>query len=99
VGYIVITKTCSAVGVLAGMGIGIFAAVSNFNPNAHQAESMTESNRVFLELLFQIGSIGIYSGALGFLGGAVGLLGDAITCCKFVDSDTKRSYSNYGSIV
>ena len=63
---------------------------------------IADSNRVFLELLFQIGAIGIYAGGMGALGSLVGLLGDTVTCCRFVDNDTKqsmRSYSNYGSII
>lgn len=97
-----ITSIFSGVGSLAGLGIGIYAATQNFDPEAHQAASMTESTRIFTEILLQIGSTGLYSVGFGVIAGVIGLIGDAVTCCKFVDNETKgsvKSYTNYGSCI
>lgn len=97
-----ISQVSGAVGALVGFGFGIYAASANFNPDAHQAESMTHATRVFAELLFQIGTIGLYSGSLGLIAGVAGLIGDAATCCRFVSAEetksVKSSYFGYGSV-
>lgn len=76
------TKTFSAIGALVGFGFGIYAAIKNFDPDAHQTASMAETNRIISETLTQIGTIGLQSLALGAVSGIVGAVLDCARCCQ-----------------
>lgn len=82
-----VTKVVSCVGVLAGLGFGIFASVKNFDPDAHQSQDMAESTRIFSELLTQIGMASMQAASLGLLTGLTGFVIDCLTCCKFVTEE------------
>jgi hypothetical protein len=85
------TKVFGGLGALAGFGFGIFAAVKNFDPDAHQSEEMAQATRVFSELLTQVAMVGLQAGALSTLAGIAGSVVDCLTCCKFADTESLKA--------
>src|SRR5262245_32587799 len=88
-------------GGMAGLGFGIFASVKNFNPDAHQAEEMAQAQKIFSELLTQIGMAGLQACTLALLSGMAGGLIDLISyfnsekeeyLIDLTSSDTEQEY-------
>lgn len=83
-------------GLAAGLGLGLYAAVQNYNPEEHQSANMTESMQGFIEVMQQaLWTIGIATLWAG-IGTSLGCWFDCFMACLCCCCGNDNEYQTIG---